>query len=175
LADFREPTPDELSVVELKIAELRQAICGNHDSGGIGIDVLGWAYYEGYDKLPSALQVMVSSAPYVVGEALVKQDEFKWVMVAADESWHHGVIHPLLAEPIDLLTLEDGSWHRPDDENDEPPRPGETTLESYEFIVLAVEWKRVAGRDVPIPAGNLRDIEQALKRFSRVARVRGPA
>ena len=158
MTDFREPTREEMSVVTRQLAELRRVFAVWSDNYDDEFDLLWFAYYEGCDEA-----VMASAAPYAVGNSLVKKDDFRWVMVPADDSWHHGVANPLLAEPIDLLALEGGSWYRPE-ADDEPPRPGEAALDSRDFIKLAVEWRRVAGTDAPLPKGSFFAVEQQVAR-----------
>ncbi|MBE7385000.1 MAG: hypothetical protein F6J95_026760 [Leptolyngbya sp. SIO1E4] len=117
-------------------------------------DLLWFAYYESCQE-----QIMANAAPYVVGNSLVKSFGFHWVMVQSDSTWHHGVSNPILPEPIDLLTLEDGDWYRPEP-NDEPPEPGEATLDSRDVIILVVKWKQIKGCQAPIPKGSYSQLEE---------------
>ena len=159
MTGFREPTQEEMSVVAWRLAELRRVFAvwsDNYDDDEF--DLLWFAFYEDCDE-----PVMASAAPYAVGNSLVKKDGFRWVMVPSGGSWHHGVAHPLLAEPIDLLALEGDGWYRPE-VDDEPPRPGEAALDSRDFIKLAVEWRRVAGADTPLPKGSFFEVEQQVAR-----------
>lgn len=163
MTGLREPTAEEMSIVDQRLAELRREFPGPSwsDSYEDEYDLLGFAYYEGCDRT-GALAVMVSAVPYAVGKSLVRRHGFSWVMVRAGESWHHGVVHPLLREPIDLMTLEDGAWYRPYTD-DEPPRPGETTWYSHDFIEMVVMWKRVAGVEAPVPEGDPNQIYKQIK------------
>lgn len=119
MANFRKPTPEEMSVVARQLAELRRVFAVWSDHYDDEFDLLWFAYYEGCDE-----PVMASAAPYAVGNSLVKKDGFRWVMVQAGDSWHHGVAHPLLA------------------------------------VKLAIEWKRIAGMDAPIPQGSFFEVER---------------
>ena len=117
-------------------------------------DLLSFAYYEGVTEPAELLR---ASAPLALGESLVARHGCEWAMVRAGREWHFGVRHHLLDEPIDLMTLEDGSWNR--GEYDKSPAPGERTNDSYDLIVLVLEWKRLFGRDDQIPDGTMEEIE----------------
>ncbi len=162
MPNFRELTTDEKSIVSARLADLRRTFAvwsdDYDDDYGDDYNLIAYAYYEGCDQ-----PVLAAAAPYAVGRSLVEKNGFTWVMVQSGSSWHHGVIHPMLPEPIDLLDLESGKWCRPEPD-DEPPQPGEATMDSLDVLILAVEWKRLKGREAPMPKGSFFEIEQQVNR-----------
>lgn len=59
-------------------------------------------------------------------------------MLAAEESWRYGVAHSALDRPLDLLSLENGSWNGEEYASDGAPYPGKITLDSLDTIVERV-------------------------------------
>ncbi len=97
-------------------------------------DLMGFAYYEGCGhRWECCRELLAEAAPFALGQALVADHGFRWVMIRSGRSWRHGVEHPALGRPIDLASLEDGSWN--EEEYDQPPCPGRMTLDSLETIV----------------------------------------
>jgi len=95
-------------------------------------DLVAFAFYEGCGRLDHCRAILAEAAPFALGQELVAKHEFHWVMISG-ESWRYGVAHSALSGPIDLTSLEDGSWN--DEEYDEPPCPGRMTHDSLETIV----------------------------------------
>lgn len=156
---YREATPDEMKLVDLYLAELRHTFTvwsKNYEEDEYNL--LSFAYYEGCCE-----PIMATAAPYVVGNSLVKKAGFQWVMVQSNNAWHHGVFHSALSEPINLLTLENGDWYRPEPD-DEPPEPGEVTLASHDVIGLIVKWKQSKGCEAPIPKGSYSKLKKQVAR-----------
>jgi hypothetical protein len=65
---------------------------------------------------------------------------FRWAIVRSGRTWRYAVAHPALDRPIDLASLEDGSWN--EEEYDQPPCPGRMTLESLPTIIERVRKTR---------------------------------
>jgi hypothetical protein len=102
-------------------------------------DLMAFAYYEGCGHRPGwecCRDILAEAAPFVVGQALVASHGFRWVMIRARRSWRFGVEHRAMDRPIDLSSLEDGSWN--EREYDQPPAPGTITFDSLETIVERV-------------------------------------
>jgi hypothetical protein len=55
------------------------------------------------------------------------------------------VEHPALDRPIDLASLEDGTWN--DEDYDQPPDPGRATLDSLPTIIERVHRLQEAEPD----------------------------
>jgi hypothetical protein len=101
--------------------------------------LMEFAYYEGCGHRPGwecCRDLLAKAAPFAVGQELVAHHGFRWVMFGSGRAWRYGVVHPALDRPLDLAALEDGSWC--EEEYDQPPAPGRTTLESLPTIVERV-------------------------------------
>lgn len=107
--------------------------------------LVAFAYYEGCGhRWECCREVLAEAAPLALGRELVANHGFRWVMLSSGESRRYGVAHPVLDRPIDLASLEDGSWN--DEEYDQPPDPGRMTHDSLETIVERVrQLSRGAG------------------------------
>jgi hypothetical protein len=90
-----------------------------------------FAFYEGCGG-----SILVEAAPLVLGDRLVREHGFAWVMVGEGDHARHAVVHPKLAAPIVLASLEDGAWVANDLKYQDGP--GQRTNNSYENIVLLV-------------------------------------
>jgi hypothetical protein len=101
--------------------------------------LVGFAYYEGCGDSRHCGQILAETAPFALGQELVAEHGFRWVMLPSEGAARYGVIHPDLDAPIDLASLEDGLWN--DNEYEYPPERGVRTHESLETIL-----GRVAGR-----------------------------
>src|SRR4051812_5764589 len=95
--------------------------------------LVAFAYYEGCGGSACCGRPLAEAAPLALGGELVAEHGFRWVMLTSGESPRYGVAHPALDRPIDLGSLEDGSWN--DEEYDRPPDPGRMTHDSLETIV----------------------------------------
>lgn len=108
-------------------------------SEGAEHDLLGFALYEGCYKDAASGRIIAETAPFALGHELVSYYGFEWVIITRDvHVARYAVWHPRLERPIDLLGLEDGEWADPDARCDEPPSPGELTLDSLVPILKAV-------------------------------------
>jgi hypothetical protein len=104
---------------------------------GFEYDLVAFAIYEGHDERDACCRELIAeAAPFALGRALVGFHGFQWATVITADAWHFAVTHPALDCPIDLESLEDGSWN--EEEYDQPPSPGRTTLDSLETIVRRV-------------------------------------
>jgi hypothetical protein len=104
-------------------------------------DLAAFAYYEGCDRRDECCRAILGeAAPFALGQELVARHGFRWVMLGAGDTWQFGVTHPALAAPIDLLSLEDGSWNdREYDPGSEPhPGDGSMTHDSLETILRRI-------------------------------------
>lgn len=139
----RELTPSE----EKFIADLLHELCNIFrvwvHSEGFEHDLIGFAYYEGCGgpEQPYS-ELLARASPFALGRELVSRHGFRWVMIASGSEWRYGVTHPALHQPIDLVSLEDGSWNH--EEYDEPPDAGRMTHDSFDTIVAQV--KQVSSR-----------------------------
>lgn len=98
-----------------------------------------FAYYEGCGHRPGwecCRNLLAEAAPFAVGQELVANHGFRWVMLGSGRTRRYGVAHPALGRPLDLAALEDGSWC--EEEYDLPPAPGRTTLDSLPTIIERV-------------------------------------
>jgi hypothetical protein len=99
--------------------------------------LVAFAYYEGCGGSACCGRLLAEAAPLALGGELVARHGFRWVMLDSGESPRYGVIHPALDRPLDLASLEDGSWN--DEEYDQPPDPGRRTHDSLGTIVERVQ------------------------------------
>jgi hypothetical protein len=114
-------------------------------------DLMQFAYYEGCGhRWECCREILSEAAPFALGQELVANHEFRWVMIRAGRSSRYGVEHPVLDRPIDLASLEDGSWN--EEEYDQLPSPGKMTLDSIETIVQRV--RTIARDDEPSAAAD---------------------
>ena len=104
--------------------------------GGREHDLVAFAYYEGCGGTGCCGEILAEAAPLALGKELVGNHGFRWVMIISGKSRRYGVAHPALDRPIDLVSLEDGSWN--DEEYDGPPSPGRKTHDSRETILERV-------------------------------------
>jgi hypothetical protein len=103
---------------------------------GYEYKLMAFAYYEGCGDSECCRELLAEAAPFAVGQELVTHHGFRWVMIGARRSSRYGVEHPALDRPIDLASLQDGSWN--EQEYDQPPSPGKMTLDSLETIAERV-------------------------------------
>jgi hypothetical protein len=138
-ATTRDPTPSEGAFVEEVLRRLREHFlewCAP-ETEGHEHHLAAFAYYEGCGRSDHCRAILGEAAPFALGRELVARHGFRWVMIAAGDAWRYGVAHPALSAPIDLLSLEDGSWN---DEEYDPgcePHPGDgfMTHDSLETIL----------------------------------------
>lgn len=96
-----------------------------------------FAYYEGCGyRWDCCREILAEAAPFTVGQELVANHGFRWIMLRAGRTWRYGVTHPALEHPIDLASLEDRSWN--EEEYGEPTDPGRATIDSLPTIIERV-------------------------------------
>jgi hypothetical protein len=108
----------------------------------VGFDhhLVEFAFYEGCGGTDCCGAILAEAAPLALGTELVLHYDFSWPAVRQGDQWHFAVTHPSLAEPIDLMTLEDGRYDT--DSHDHPPHPGQLTYQSLDGILNAVGLRR---------------------------------
>jgi hypothetical protein len=131
----RDPTPDEKAHIGDVLRGLREHFHEWPCVEGGEHELVAFAYYEGCGGTEHCGAILTEAAPLALGQVLVAKHGFRWVMIAEDPR-RYGVAHPALGRPIDLASLEDGSWN--DEEYDQPPCPGRMTHDSLETIVKRV-------------------------------------
>jgi hypothetical protein len=139
----RDPTPAEMAHVADVLRRLREHFheWSVPETEGHEYDLAAFAYYEGCDRRDDCCRAILGeAAPFTLGQELVLRHGFRWVMFASGDAWRYGVAHPALSVPIDLLSLEDGSWNeREYDPGCEPhPGDGSMTHDSLETILERV-------------------------------------
>jgi hypothetical protein len=133
----RSLIPAEKALVTRVLRRLREHFHAWPCLPGHEHDLAGFAYYEGCGhRWECCRAILAEAAPLALGRELVTKHGFRWVMVRSGRSWRYGVEHPALDRPIDLRSLEDGSWN--EEEYDQPPCPGKMTHDSLEAIVRRV-------------------------------------
>ena len=136
-ASIRSLTSAEEGAVEDVLRRLREHFSAWPCPPGHEHELMGFAYYEGCGhRWECCRATLAEAAPFALGRALVAHHGFRWVMIRSGRSWRYGVIHPALGRPIDLASLEDGSWN--EEEYDEPPSSGRMALDSLDTIVARV-------------------------------------
>jgi hypothetical protein len=95
----------------------------------------GFAYYEGCAGRDQCCHdLLAEAAPFALGQELTARHGFRWAMLGSEDSWSYAVTHPALAQPIDLLSLEDASWND-EDYDGEWQYSGKTTIDSLITIL----------------------------------------
>ncbi len=103
--------------------------------------LIAFALYEGCYKDAASGRVIYETAPFALGQELVKYYSFKWMIVETGFGVvTYAVTHPQIDQPIDLLALESGKWC--EEKFEEPPIPGEKTLYSLDPILRAAKLRR---------------------------------
>ena len=116
-----------------------------------------FAYYEGCDRRDDCCRAILGeAAPFALGQELVRSHGFQWVMLppratpvpsapssfpsSSPSPWRYAVTHPTLPEPIDLLSLEDGSWNDREYDPGSEPKPGDGSMthDSLETILRRI-------------------------------------
>jgi hypothetical protein len=108
----------------------------NNSAEGAEHALVGFAFYEGCGDTRHCGEILAEAALFALGQELVTSYGFRWVMLTSGEAPRYGVMHPSLNAPIDLCSLEDGTWN--DREYSGPPSRGERTHDSLETIVERV-------------------------------------
>lgn len=136
---FRNPTRAEKAFIADVLRRLREHFpeWAGYDATGHEHALVGFAFYEGCGDSRHCGEILAEAAPFAIGEQLVTEHGFRWVMLTGEPAVRYGVVHPALGEPIDLGSLEDGSWN--DTEYDGPPSRGERTHDSLETILERIE------------------------------------
>jgi hypothetical protein len=132
----RDLLPSEEAFIDDVLRRLRTHFREWRCAEGHEHHLVAFAYYEGCGGSDHCGELLAEAAPFALGRELVSNHGFRWIMLAAGEEWRYGVMHPALEQPIDLISLEEGSWNH--EEYDEPPAPGRTTHDSLEPIVTQV-------------------------------------
>jgi hypothetical protein len=132
----RSLTPAEKASITRTLRRLREHFHEWPHYEGHEHDLIEFAYYEGCGDTECCGDLLAKAAPFALGKELVARHGFQWVMITSGRSWRYGVAHPALDRPIDLASLEDGSWN--DEEYDEPPCSGRMTVDSLDTIVERV-------------------------------------
>jgi hypothetical protein len=133
---FRDLTRPEKAFIADVLRRLREHFPEWKFAEGSEHSLVGFAFYEGCGGTRHCGQILAESAPFALGQELVNEHGFHWVMLSSGETARYGVMHSTLKEPINLGSLEDGSWN--DEEYDFPPSPGRRTHDSLETIVERV-------------------------------------
>ena len=138
----RNLTRTEKAVIADVLRRLREHFpeWGRNFAAGDEHGLVGFAFYEGCGDSRHCGAILAEAAPFALGQELVAGHGFRWAMLTDGEAPRYGVVHPALREPIDLGSLEDGSWN--DREYDQPPDRGRTTHDSFETIVGRVPDQR---------------------------------
>jgi hypothetical protein len=100
--------------------------------------LVGFAYYEGCGDSGHCGKILAGAAPFALGKELVTLHGFRWVMVSSGDTWRYGVLHPALKQPVELHSLENGSWNDNENEYEEAPEQGKRTHDSLATIVKRV-------------------------------------
>lgn len=130
-ASSRPLTADEHAAIRAVFERLNQQFimwAEYHDDPHM---LVTFAFYEGCGE-----SILAEAAPLALADKLVREHGFAWLMVADGGEWRHAVVHPALAGPIVLHTLEDGTWV--DDDLKKYDWAGMRTNNSYENIVRRV-------------------------------------
>ncbi len=107
------------------------------------LQLIGFAIYEGCYKDAASGRIIAETAPFALGQELVSHYGFEWVIIQKPiEIATYAITHPSIETPIDVLTLEDGSWYEADPRDEEPPVPGERTYYSIDPILKAAKLRR---------------------------------
>jgi len=103
------------------------------------IEDAGWLHYEGTSAWfpPGMLKGIM---PWLVMNALVKNDDCRWIVLDGSVA----IQHPLIEPPITYQSLNDGTWLDQHD-YDEPPHEGEMALDSYGDLMALFSKKRIHG------------------------------
>jgi hypothetical protein len=136
----RDLAPSEEAFIAGVLRRLREHFhewCGPAAEGHEH-DLVAFAFYEGCGGSEHCGEILAEAAPIALGRELVARHGFRWVMIASGDNWRYGVAHPALSRPIDLLSLEDGSWNDEEYDPGGEPAPGETTHDSLDTIVKRV-------------------------------------
>lgn len=139
---MRDPSESELAHVADVLQRLREHF---HEWHSEGHELMEFAYYEGCGDSEHCGDILAEAAPFALGAELVARHGFRWVMLSGKSGPRYGVTHPVLSDPIDLESLEDGSWYEDDPDRDKSR--GAVTTRSLETIV-----ERVASLSPPAPA-----------------------
>lgn len=137
---IRQPKSEELARIGDVLRRLREHFYQWSGYEGHEHDLIGFAYYEGCGGTEHCGAILAEAAPIALGNELVQFYGFRWAVVRHGKEWHIAVMHQSSAEPIDLLTLEDGRYDN--DAYDEPPDAGEVTYQSLEGILSSVGLSR---------------------------------
>src|SRR5262245_39837024 len=139
----RALTPTEEAVIADVLRRLREHFyvwCAP-ETEGHGYDLAAFACYGGCDRRDECCRAILGeAAPFALGQELAARHGFRWVMLAAGDTWRYGVAHPALPGPIDLHSLEDGSWNDEEYDPGSEPHPGDGSMthDSLETILRRV-------------------------------------
>jgi hypothetical protein len=125
----RALTAGDRAVIDAELHELREHFHEWSSDDPCEHSLIEFAIYEGCVESDHCRDVLRKAAPFALGKELVEKDGFEWVMLQVDGGWHHAVTHPSLDTPVDLATIENGSWNR--EQYDEVQDPARIVNESY--------------------------------------------
>ena len=148
----RDLTPSEEAHVADVFRRLREHfyVWSAPETPGHEHDLVAFAYYEGCHRRDECCRAILGeAAPLALGQELVTRHGFRWVMIASGDAWRYGVAHPALSRPIDLLSLEDGSWNEVEYSGGSEPHPGDGSMthDSLETILERVR-ERASGEAI---------------------------
>ncbi|MCD6049480.1 MAG: hypothetical protein K0Q55_883 [Verrucomicrobia bacterium] len=69
-------------------------------------DLIAFAYYEGCGNTTCCSDILSRAAPLALGQKLVAENGFAWIMVRAENVWHYAIVHLEVGLFIDLEALE---------------------------------------------------------------------
>jgi len=107
----RSLTSAEEAAIEEVLRKLREHFHEWQGYEGHEWELVGFAYYEGCGGSNDCGQILVEASPIALGKELVAKHGFRWAMLRSGQSWKYAVEHAALGRPIDLQSLQDGSWN----------------------------------------------------------------
>ena len=134
----REPTEEEMDLIELQLERLREHFKCWPTKVGYEWDLCRFAYYEGSDRRdPKGAGILAAAAPLALGRELVERHECDWCMIDSSSTSKFGVKHQSLDTAIDLFALDESPLLDPDEHDDDiaPFGPGQGAVESLFAIV----------------------------------------
>lgn len=141
----RDLTSDETAFIADVLRRLREHFSEWPTPPGREHDLVAFAYYEGCGRSSHCGAILAEAAPFALGQELVERHGFRWTMRLREGTWRYCVAHPWLPRPIDLLSLERGSWNDREYDPGSEPDPGKRTHDSLETIVERVRKRSGEG------------------------------
>ena len=131
---WRNPRPDEMNVVEVRLKALRDHFKEWPRGEGNEYELAAFALYEQCAGTACCGAILAAACPLALGRELVNMDECQWVMVKDGKTWHYGITHASLEEPIDLERLDNFEWNSTAYGDYGPPDPESVILDSLDTI-----------------------------------------